>query len=150
MSNFSVRFDRCFRYTVEAATADEAVEKIRTAYQSIDYNLNLGLAEKVANAAGEGVEFVDFFGNAVFEEELSEDDDEAEKDRGHLAPIPLFGGRRMTDQDEFFELVQAGRPPGDDRSERSVTRARFKRLIERLKAHKGMDWNAYCERSGIK
>jgi hypothetical protein len=31
---FSVRFARCFRYTVEAENADAAAEKIPTAYRS--------------------------------------------------------------------------------------------------------------------
>jgi hypothetical protein len=76
MPTFSVLFSRSFRYTVEADNADAAVERITTAYRSIDYNLQLPLASKIEDAAGDGVEFVDFFGHVVLEEEIVDEEEE--------------------------------------------------------------------------
>jgi hypothetical protein len=85
MAKFSVRFARCFRYVVDAETADAAAEKITTAYRSIDYNLQLGLGEKVACKAG--AEFEDFFAFAECEHEIEvEEDEEAEGATTEAAP----------------------------------------------------------------
>ena len=86
MAKFNVRFARCFRYVVEAENADAAAEKITAAYHSIDYNLQLGLGEKVAAKAG--AEFEDFFAFAECENEIEdEDDEEAEPPEGGPANV---------------------------------------------------------------